>query len=191
MARDWGSMVLGKREGVRARKIGRWPSAFICWREARQYRCTYDSETYKNLASPPPFTMDLHLRLHPKLSLSFSFRRLFSCLSPTMALADMNSIQFYQPPTKASLPRERVSQALNFNVPTVLGDGKPPKAPGPSSGWRRRLCGDNPIEFIDMTDSLLREQFSPFREPAPDHKGTEGDVEGRLSVIFPRIVIND
>ena len=184
MARDRRSMVLGKR----ARKIVRWPSAFIYWRDARQYRCTYDSETHNDLASPPSFTLDLHLRLYPKLSFYFSFPRLLSCLSLTMAL---NFIQFYQLSIKASLPRERVSQALNFNVPTVLENGKPFKAPGPSSGWRGRLCGDNSIEFIDMTDSPLREQFSPFRESASDHKGIEADVGGRLSVIFSQTVIND
>lgn len=52
-----------------------------------------------------------------------------------MPLADSNSIQFYQPPTKASLSRERVLKALNANGPLVVGEGKPPKAPGPSSGW--------------------------------------------------------
>ena len=50
-----------------------------------------------------------------------------------MALADANPIQFYQPPTKANLPGERVSKASNANGPTVVGENNPSKAPGSSS----------------------------------------------------------
>ena len=49
-----------------------------------------------------------------------------------MASADLNFVQFYQPPTKASLTREKVPKASNAIAPTVLGEGKPPKAPRPS-----------------------------------------------------------
>ena len=65
-----------------------------------------------------------------------------------MALADLNSIQFYQPPAEASLPRERVPKASNANGPTVVGRGEFPKAPGPSDGWSA-LWGDDLIEFIN------------------------------------------
>lgn len=52
-----------------------------------------------------------------------------------MPLADLNSIQFYQLPTKASLCREIVLKALNANGPLLVREGKLPKAPGPSSEW--------------------------------------------------------
>lgn len=50
-----------------------------------------------------------------------------------MASADLNLIQFYQTPTKASLTCEKVLKALNAIAPTVLREGKSPKTPRPSS----------------------------------------------------------
>lgn len=99
-------------------------------------------------------------------------------LSHTMALADLNSIQFYQPPTKASLSGERVLKASNAKGPLVVGEEKPPKAPGPSSGWNA-LWGGDPIEFLDMADPPRREHLSPFRELA-DLKDTEADIVGKV-----------
>ncbi len=100
-------------------------------------------------------------------------------LSHTMVSADLNFIQFYQPPTKAGLPREKVPKASNAIAPTVLREGKPPKAPRPSSGWNGGLWSDDPIEFINMIDSPPTEHLSPFHEPAPDLKDTEADAGGK------------
>ena len=91
-----------------------------------------------------------------------------------MAFADLDSIQFYQPPTKASLPHERVPKALNIDGPVVDAQ-KPPKALGPDDGWSA-LWGD---EFIDITDSPPRENLSPFRELVPNPKDTEADAQGK------------
>ena len=100
-----------------------------------------------------------------------------------MALADLDSIQFYQPPTKASLPHERVPKALNATGPPVVGEWKPPKALGPSDGWSA-LWDDEAIEFIDITDSPPREHLSPFRESAPELKDTEADARGKVLIIL-------
>lgn len=101
-----------------------------------------------------------------------------------MASVDLNYIQFYQPPTKASLPRERVPKASNANAPAVVGEGKPSKAPGPSNGWDQRLWCDDAIEFVDMTDSPPREHFRHFRESVPDLRETEADARGKFSVVL-------
>ena len=95
-----------------------------------------------------------------------------------MTLADLNSIHFYHPPTEASLPQKRVHKAPNASGLKVVGREKSLKAPGPSNG-RSALWGDNPIQFIDMTDSPSREHLSPFREPAPDLKDPKADAGGR------------
>ena len=100
-----------------------------------------------------------------------------------MALADLNSIQFYQPPTKASLPHERVPKALNDTGPPVVRKGKPPKALRPSDAWSA-LWGDDAIEFMDMTDSPPRDLLSPFRGSAPDSKDTEADIGGKDAIIW-------
>lgn len=97
-----------------------------------------------------------------------------------MALADLNSIQFYQPLTKASLPHERVLKVLKATAPSVLERGNLLRL------WDQvmALCGDNAIEFIDTTDSQLREHSSLFCEPAPALKKTEADIRGRDAIIL-------
>ncbi|MCJ1460209.1 hypothetical protein MMC28_010588 [Mycoblastus sanguinarius] len=92
-----------------------------------------------------------------------------------MPVVDLDSVQFYRPPIKACQPCKRVPKASNANGPSVVGRGKSPKASGPSDGWRS-LWGDDPIKFIDMTDSPFTERLSPIREPAPDLKDTEADT---------------
>ncbi len=99
-----------------------------------------------------------------------------------MALVDLNSIQFYQPPTKVSLPHERVPKALNASGSPVVGEGKP-KALGPSDRWSI-LRGDDAIEFTDMTDCPPREHPSPFCESAPDPKDTEVDAGGKVLIML-------
>ena len=97
-----------------------------------------------------------------------------------MASVDLNYIQFYQPPTKASLPRKRILKASNATAAAVVGDGKPSKVPGPSNGWDQSLWCDDTIEFINMTDSPPREHFSPSREPLLDLQETEADARHRI-----------
>ena len=104
-------------------------------------------------------------------------------LSHMMALIDLNHIQSYQPPTKASLPRERIPKAFNANVPAVVREGKPSKVPGSSNGWGQRPWCDDAIEFIDMTDSPPRKHFAPFRDPLPDLQEPEADIRG-FSVVL-------
>ena len=95
-----------------------------------------------------------------------------------MALIDLNSIQFYQPPIEASLLCGTVPRASNANGLTIVGKGKPPKGPGPSDGWNGTPWGDDPIEFIDITDSPTRENLSQFRESTADLKEIEADPRG-------------
>ncbi|KAL9607035.1 MAG: hypothetical protein Q9167_008011 [Letrouitia subvulpina] len=93
-----------------------------------------------------------------------------------MALVDLNSIQFYQPPVKASLLRETVPKASDAVGSSVVGKRKPSKAPGPSGRWSATPWDDNPIEFIDMTDSPARGNSSQFCELTPDLREIEVDA---------------
>ena len=100
-----------------------------------------------------------------------------------MALVNLDFVQFYRPPIKASLPCERVPKASIASiaeVPIVGGEENLSKASAPSGGWNGRLWGDDPIEFIDMTNTSPREHFSPSSKPAPDFKDTEADAEGKV-----------
>ncbi len=99
-----------------------------------------------------------------------------------MALTDLNFIQFYQPPTKASLPHERVPKALKATGPPFIREGKLRKALRPSDGWSA-LWGNDAIEFVDMTDSPPREHPRPLCESAPDPKDTEADIGGKDAFI--------
>ncbi|KAI9715011.1 MAG: hypothetical protein M1812_006225 [Candelaria pacifica] len=95
-----------------------------------------------------------------------------------MPFIDLDSVHFYQPPTKAGRPGDGGSTVLVTDVPTVAGEGEPPTFHEPSnepSGRRRDY--DHLIEVLDMTAPALRGVLSPFRELVPDLKDTEADTE--------------
>lgn len=141
---------------------------FIERSKLRRRHCGSDTERHKNLVSAPLFTFGFHFRLEPKISVYLLSSLLLLRLSHMMASIDLNYIQFYQPPAKASLPRERIPEASNATAPAVVNKGKSSKVPESSNGWDQSLwCGDT-IEFVDMTGSPPREDFSP------------ADIRGRI-----------
>ena len=187
MARDRQSMVLGERRGGASKGDSAVVALLVHFLERGTTMPLCVSETHKKLASPPLFTLDFHLKTSVKINrLLIPALGLPLRLSHKMALAALNTIQFYQPPTEASLPRKRVPKTSNANYPTVVGRGKSPKAPGPSDGWSA-LWGHGLIEFIDIADSPSREHLNLFRERAPDLKDTEADAEGK---VFSSSLIN-
>ena len=92
-----------------------------------------------------------------------------------MTTVDLNSIQFYQPPTEASLPRKRVSKASTAQSPAVPERENPPKALTPSDEWNT-LWGARPIRFPNVTDSPFKNHLSSLREEASNLKETEADL---------------
>ncbi|CAF9941279.1 MAG: hypothetical protein HETSPECPRED_003040 [Heterodermia speciosa] len=92
-----------------------------------------------------------------------------------MTTIDLNSIQFYQPPTEASLPRKRVSKASTAQSPAVPERENPPKALTPSDEWNT-LWGARPIRFPNVTDSPFKNHLSSLREEASNLKETEADL---------------
>ena len=92
-----------------------------------------------------------------------------------MTIVDLNSIQFYQPPTEASLPRKRVSKASTAHSLAVPGRENQPKALAPSDEWNT-LWGDRPIKFPNVTDSPFKNHLSSLREEASNLKETEADL---------------
>lgn len=178
--------VLGERKGGASKGDGTIKSPQRSFVEEARQQCCQVGTTQKRIRTSSRRFYSLGL---PSLTPA-KIIRLFVPppgttlrLSHIMALADLNSIQFYQPPTKTSLPHERVPKALKATGPPVIKEGKPPKALRPSDGWSA-LWGDDAIDFIDMTDSPTREHPRPLCELAPDPKDTEADIGGKDAVIF-------
>lgn len=90
-----------------------------------------------------------------------------------MALADLNSIQFYQPLTTAGLRSDGRPTVSNLHVPTAYGKGK--KA-------SESLQDFGVIEFLDMTGPPPKEPIDPLHIPAPN-LCTEKDASGTVSII--------
>lgn len=91
-----------------------------------------------------------------------------------MTSVDLNTIQFYQPPTKGGRPGERRPTRSNGDIHIVGGNGNTPTALGrnnESSGVFRDV---DPIKTIDLTVFPAIEYLSP-------PKDTEADVRGNVS----------
>lgn len=83
-----------------------------------------------------------------------------------MAFVDMDSIDFFQPPSKADQPGDRRHPASNNGVPTAGGECQTSTALEPSDESGERLQDYSLIGFLDMAAPRL-EVFDPFCEPAP------------------------
>ena len=97
-------------------------------------------------------------------------------LSHKMTLVNLNSIQFYQPLTEAQACLAKgYPKRPTLAAPRSSEGGKSPKAPESSDEWSD-LWGNNPIRFINMTDSLMRSQSFPrtssrFQRHRSRHRG--------------------
>jgi len=83
----------------------------------------------------------------------------------------MDSVQFYQPPTTASLRSDGRPTVSNLHVPTAYGKGK--KA-------SESLQDFDLIEFLDMNGPPPKEPTDPLHIPAPN-LCTEKDARGTVS----------
>lgn len=82
-----------------------------------------------------------------------------------MAAINWDSVQFYQPPTKASLSRKRVFRKPITITSTVAGAEKSFTAPEPSSGLNGRLWGDDQIEIMNMTEDTQADAIGTVDNP--------------------------
>ena len=102
-----------------------------------------------------------------------------------MPFIDLDTVQFYQPPTKVGRPGSRGPTALATDVPTVAEEGKSPTSHEATNGRSGRYQAHNClIEVLDMAAPPPRESFSPFRKLVPDLKTKEADTGGRALHLF-------
>lgn len=92
----------------------------------------------------------------------------------------MDSIDFYQPSTKAGLPSNRRPTVSDIGVPMVSGQDNSATALGPSNGPSERLHGYDLIEFLDMTGPALKESLNLFCELVIELNGTEVDAGSKI-----------
>lgn len=83
-----------------------------------------------------------------------------------MTFVDMDSIDFYQPPSRVDQPGDRRHPASNNGVPNVGGECETSTALGPSDGFGGRLQDYSLIGFLDMAAPSL-EVLDPICKPAP------------------------
>ena len=70
-----------------------------------------------------------------------------------MTLIDLDSIHFYQPPSKADLASKRPSMASVGDIPVIYVEGYTPTVPRSNGGWGRSLNDYDLIEVLDLTGS--------------------------------------
>lgn len=90
-----------------------------------------------------------------------------------MTLINLDSIQFYQTPTKADLAGKKLSMTSVDDVAVIYGEKNAPKVPRSSGGWGRRLNDYDLIEVPDSTGPSLKDPPDLSYKQAPDLKGTE------------------
>ena len=102
-----------------------------------------------------------------------------------MTLIDLDSIYFYQPPSKADLTSKRPSMASVGDVPVIYGEGYIPTVPRSNGGWGRSLNDYDLIEVLDSTGSSSKDPLDllSFKHTL-DLKGTESYAEGSIRRLY-------
>lgn len=90
-----------------------------------------------------------------------------------MTLINMDSVQFYEPPSKANLAGVSASTMSKSDVPTVGGESITPEAPGP------RPQTYDLVEYVDLTGP--EEPLDVCYEPAPHLDGNEVHPGGKVN----------
>ena len=91
-----------------------------------------------------------------------------------MTSINLDSIQFYQPPTKADLAGKGPSMASVDNAPVICGQGHTPRVPRSNGGWGGPLNDYDPIVVLDSTGSSSKDPLDLLSyKHAMDLKGTE------------------
>ena len=79
-----------------------------------------------------------------------------------MTLINLDSIQFYQPPTKADLTGKGPSMSSVGDVPVICGEGHTPTVPRSKGGWDGSLNDYDLIQVLDSTGSGGGEEYESF-----------------------------
>ncbi len=121
---------------------------------ACQPLCTYN----------PPVLVSLQLEFPSdspakKYQTSFGSSSELLHLCPTTTLVNMDSVQFYQPPTTTGLRSDGRPTVSNLHVSTAFGKSK--KA-------SESLQDFDLIQFLDMTGPPPKESTDPLHMPAPN-----------------------
>ena len=98
-----------------------------------------------------------------------------------MTLIDLDSIHFYQPPSRADLASKRPSMASVGDVPVICGEAYTPTVPRSNGGWGGPLNNYDLIEVIDSTGSSSKDPLNMLSyKHALDLKGTELYAGGNI-----------
>ena len=92
-----------------------------------------------------------------------------------MTLVDLDSIQFYQPPSEANLSRKKAFKASTARGLPAPERENSPKGLGPSDECNTHW-GDSPIKYTNIADPSFQKQLSPLREEVSTPKKTEADL---------------
>ena len=77
-----------------------------------------------------------------------------------MTLIDLDSVQFYQPSTKANLAGKRPSMASVSDVPVIYKEGYTPTVSKSNDGWGGPLNDYDLIEVLESTGSSLKDPLN-------------------------------
>ena len=98
-----------------------------------------------------------------------------------MTSINLDSIQFYQPPTKADLATKGPPKASVDNAPIICGQGHTPRVPRSNGGWDGPLYDYDSIEVLDSTGSSSKDPLDLLSyKHALDLKGTELYAGGNI-----------
>ena len=129
----------------------------------------------------PPLGVTLHLAF---FSLIFSGPDRSTCplgcflyLCLTMAYVDMESIQFYQPPTKAGVRSDGRPTPSNLRVTSPHREGKTPVALEASQESNRVLHNPDLIQSQNVTGPLQKDFLDSFRAPGLSLNDTKANRE--------------
>ena len=183
------SRMTGDRRSVVLGETGK-ETGFASRGDSSGWPCSpqHITSSSSRLPSPRTFLSDSPAK-KIGLSVSHSYNR---HLCRTMTFVDMNSIDFYQPSTKAGLPSNRRPTVSNLGVPMASGQRKSATALGPSNEPSGRLHDYDLIELLDMTSPASKGSLDPFCEPATELNGTEVDAGSKITFfVFGWMWTND
>lgn len=79
-----------------------------------------------------------------------------------MTLINLDSIQFYQPPTKADFAGKGPSMSSVGDILVICGEGHIPTVPRSNGGWGESLNDYDLTEVLDSTASGDGEEYESF-----------------------------
>ena len=98
-----------------------------------------------------------------------------------MTLIDLDSIHFYQPPSKADSTGKRPSMASVGDVPVICGEGYTPTVARSNGAWGGSLNNYDLIEVLDSTSSSSKDPLDLLScKHTLDLKGTELYAGGNI-----------